>query len=91
MFIEFSPGAIVTRAESIDTSQHVCSVCDSAPAVFLTVREVAKLLRKTSKAIYVMIDRAQLPGVTRLGKRILIRREDLIAWLDESRAPSLKE
>ena len=79
------------RAESVDTSQHVCSVCDSAPAVFLTVKEVAKLLRKTSKAVYVMIDRAQLRGVTRIGRRILIRKDDLLAWLDESLASSLKE
>ncbi len=38
-----------------------------------------------------MIDRSQLPGVTRIGKRVLVRRDDLLAWLDESRASSLKE
>lgn len=59
--------------------------------LYLTVGETADLLRTTPKAVYSMIDRGQLPGVTRIGKRVLILRDDLLAWLDESRASSLKE
>ena len=59
--------------------------------LLLTADETATLLRTTPKAVYLMVDRGQLPGVTRLGKRVLIRRDDLLAWLDESRASSLKE
>jgi len=59
--------------------------------VFLTVDETADLLRKTRKAVYVMIERAQLPGVTRLSRRVLVRRDDLLEWLRQKSAPSPKE
>jgi excisionase family DNA binding protein len=45
----------------------------------MTVPEVAVFLRTTSKAIYAMIERGQLPGVVRLGRRVLVRRDDLRA------------
>lgn len=56
--------------------------------VFLTTLEVADILRTTRAAIYVMRQRGQLPGVTLIGRRILIRRDALLDWLDERRAPS---
>ena len=58
---------------------------------FLTPVEVAELLRTSRKAIYTMIERRQLPGVTRIGRRVLVREEALLDWLDQNRAPSLKE
>ncbi len=58
--------------------------------LLLTVDEVATLLRTSRKAIYAMVDRRQLPGVIRLGRRVLVRRGDLLDWLHESRAPSLE-
>ena len=54
----------------------------------LTTTEVADLLRTTRKATYSMVARGQLPGVIRIGRRVLIRRDDLLSWLDERRAPS---
>ena len=59
--------------------------------VFLTPAETADLLRTTRKAIYVMAERGQLPGVTRIGRRLLVRRDALLDWLDQKRAPSLQE
>ena len=59
--------------------------------VFLTPDEAANLLRTTRKAIYVKIERRQLPGVTRIGKRILIRTRLLLDWLDQQCASSLQE
>ena len=44
----------------------------------LTVDEVADLLRTTRKAIYVMAQRGLLPGVLKIGRRLLVRRDDLI-------------
>ncbi len=58
---------------------------------FLTAEDAAALLRTSRKAIYTMADRGQIPGVTRIGKRLLFYRDDVIRWLDESRASSLKE
>ena len=55
---------------------------------FFTVQEVAEILRTSRAAIYAMVERGQLPGVTRIGRRILIQREALLDWLHERRAPS---
>jgi hypothetical protein len=34
-----------------------------------------------------MAERSQLSGVTRIGRRLLVRRDDLLSWLDERRKP----
>ena len=57
----------------------------------LTVDEAADLLRTTRRAIYAMIERRQLPGVTRVRRRVLLRADDLLDWLDQKRAPSSEE
>jgi excisionase family DNA binding protein len=57
----------------------------------LTVDETASLLRTSRKAIYTMAERAQLPGVTRIGRRLLVRSGELLHWLDQKSALSLKE
>ncbi len=59
--------------------------------ILLTVDEAAELLRTTRRAIYMMIERDQLPGLTRIGRRVLLRSADLLHWLDQKRAPSPKE
>jgi len=58
--------------------------------VFLTPDEVAALLRTSRKAVYAMVDRRQLPGVTRLGRRVLIRSDQLLDWLRQKSALSLE-
>jgi excisionase family DNA binding protein len=57
----------------------------------LTADETAALLRTSRKAIYVMVERHQLPGVLRLGRRLLIQRESLLDWLHQKSASSLQE
>ena len=59
--------------------------------VLLTVDEAAGLLRTTRRAIYIMIARRQLPGVVRIRRRVLVRADDLLQWLDQKRAPSPEE
>jgi excisionase family DNA binding protein len=70
------------------TDTHPLAGAPSAWPPLLTVIEVATLLRTSRKAVYAMAERAQLPGVTRLGRRLLVRRDDLLSWLDERRAAS---
>ena len=53
---------------------------DSRP-VLLTVDETAQLLRTTRKAVYALIERRQIPGVTKLGRRVLVRSDELLDWL----------
>jgi len=60
-------------------------------AILLSADEAARLLRTTRRAVYLMANRGALPGVTRIGRRLLIRQDDLVRWLDESRAPSPTE
>ena len=60
------------------------------PPLF-TVLEVAKLLRTSRKAIYSMIARGQLPGVVRVGRRVLVRADELLDWLDRCRTPLPKD
>ena len=57
----------------------------------LTADDAAQLLRTTRKAVYVMIERGLLPGVTRLGRRVLLRSDRLLEWLDQNCASSPKE
>jgi excisionase family DNA binding protein len=60
--------------------------------IYLTADEAAALLRTTRKAIYVMVERRQLPGVRKIGRRLLIRAEVLLSWIeDQQGAPSLLE
>ena len=46
------------------------STPESLP-LLLTVTETATLLRTTRKGVYAMIERGLLPGVTRIGRRVL--------------------
>ena len=64
---------------------------DVAWPMLLTVDEAATLLRTTPRAIYARIARRQVPGVTRIRRRVLLRAEDLLHWLDQKRAPLPKE
>jgi excisionase family DNA binding protein len=59
--------------------------------MLLTAREVADLLRTSRMSIYAMVARRQLPGVTRIGRRVLFRTEELLHWLDQNRVPSPEE
>ena len=63
----------------------------SVMPMLLTVDDAAILLRTTRRAIYAMLARRQLPGVIRIRRRVLIRSAELLEWLDQKRAPSLKE
>ena len=57
----------------------------------LTTTEVGVLLRTSTKAIYAMVERGQLPGIVRIGRRVLIREDALLDWLGHKSAPSPKE
>jgi excisionase family DNA binding protein len=62
----------------------------SLTPILLTPTEVAGLLRTSRKAIYTMIERGQLPGVVRIGRRVLVRQDALVDWLRQKSTPSLE-
>ncbi len=55
----------------------------------LTTDEVAELLRTSRKVIYEMIRLGQLPGVIRLGRKVLLRRDPLVEFLLEREEQSV--
>ena len=59
--------------------------------MLLTVDEAADVLRTTRRAIYAMVERGQLPGVVRIRRRVLVRADALLHWLEQKSAPSLEE
>jgi excisionase family DNA binding protein len=70
---------------------HDRSAPDSDLPILLTPTEAARLLRTTRKAIYALVARQQIPGVVRVGRRVLFRARDLLHWLGQESASSLKE
>ena len=54
----------------------------------LAISEVATVLRTSPKAIYSMIERRLLPGVVRIGRRVLVREDDLLEWLRQKSTTS---
>jgi excisionase family DNA binding protein len=47
----------------------------------LDANEVASLLRTSRAAVYAMVERQQIPGVIRIGRRVRFRRDTLLTWL----------
>ena len=77
----------------VQSSMHAIRASKDADGhpLLLTVDEAAALLRTTRKAVYAMVERSQVPGVIRIGRRVLFRAADLLHWLDQKCAPSPKE
>jgi excisionase family DNA binding protein len=61
-----------------------------ATPLLLTVSEVASLLRTSVKAVYALVERGQLDGVTRIGRRLLFRRDLLLNWVCQKSTSSLE-
>jgi excisionase family DNA binding protein len=89
--MEISTSATHVARTGSHTSQHLQPLGAAALPVLLTVDEAADLLRTTRRAIYAMIARRQLPGVVRIRRRVLVRADDLLLWLDQKRASSPKD
>jgi excisionase family DNA binding protein len=70
-------------------SEHTSSARQSSrlPAL-LTADEVAGWLRTSRKAVYALIEQARLPGVVRIGRRVLVREEALLDFLRQKSLPS---
>lgn len=58
------------------SSQH------NAATNLLTVREVARILRTSNKAIYAMHERGLIKGAVKIGRRLLFKETVLAAWID---------
>lgn len=65
-------------------------MCTTQESTLLTIREVAEVLRCCERHVENLRRRQGLPTI-RLGRRVLIRRDDLEAWLREQREVLGKE
>ena len=88
---ESAPAVRSTTRRSVVRRRFERSENGDAMPLLLTVDDAADLLRTTRRAIYAMLERRQLPGVIRIRRRVLIRAAELLEWLDQKSAPSLKE
>jgi excisionase family DNA binding protein len=89
---DVAPEVSASRSPRIPSRPLASPSRDTASAstlpLLLTVAEAAGLLRTSRKAIYTMIERGLIGGITRIGKRVLFHREDLLDWISERRAAS---
>jgi excisionase family DNA binding protein len=60
----------------------------SPDQIALTVRQVARLLGMTPKAVYHRAERGQLPGRFYVGRSLRFRRADLLRFIGEGRGLS---
>ena len=65
----------VPRWRSVSRQQLASQLCDER---YLTPDEMAGMLRTTRKAIYAQTARGQLSGVTKIGRRLLFLRRDVL-------------
>ena len=56
----------------------------------LTADEVAVWLRTTVKAVYAKAERGNLPGATRVGRRLYFLRAELLRLVEQGRVPHLR-
>jgi excisionase family DNA binding protein len=57
----------------------------------LTADEVAAWLKTSVGAVYAKAERGNLPGATRLGRRLYFLRAELVAFVEQGRVPHLGE
>lgn len=66
--------------------KHVPASDPTALPYLLCADEVASLLRVSRRAVYCMVNRGELPGVTKIGRRVRFHRDSILEWLEDQRA-----
>lgn len=79
--------AIGIKASTLDMSESLLARKD---VEFLTISEVAVILRASRITVFRMVERMAVP-VYRPCRKILIRRTDLVRYLEESFTPALRK
>jgi len=69
--------------------QPVARSADPVLPMVLTPDELAKMLRVRRRSVYEAISRGDIPGVRRIGRKVRIDRDSVLAWMADGhgRAP----
>lgn len=65
-------------------------VLDQYPEL-MTVEEVARCLRTTPAAVYERIRRGKVPGAVKDNRRVLVRRDRLVKYIEENSVAYARE
>lgn len=73
-----------TLVQDEHRSPEACPVCRRSASPYLSAEEAAEILRLPSvRALYRLAARGVLPGARKFGRRLLVRRRDLIRTIEE--------
>jgi excisionase family DNA binding protein len=76
-------GALDPGCSSATESAIALPTSDSELPRVLTPEELAAILRLRKRSVYEAINRGDIPGVRRIGRKIRIDRDCVLAWLTE--------
>ncbi len=78
-----------TTIEDSGRTRRSDSGADPVLPMVLTPDELAKMLRVRRRSVYEAISRGDIPGVRRIGRKVRIDRDSVLAWMADGhgRAP----
>jgi excisionase family DNA binding protein len=85
---EAPPGDPPEAKEAKKRKRVALSLSTSSP--YLTPDEAADLLRTTKRAVYRLHERGALPGARRFGRRLLVRRADLVRSIEQQKPEKVR-
>jgi hypothetical protein len=77
------PGSAINRRARATSGR---PLANGVPEL-LTADEVAMWLKTTVGAVYAKAERGNLPGATRLGRRLYFFKEELVTFAEQGRVP----
>jgi excisionase family DNA binding protein len=78
-----------TGRSDLAVAAPAASAADPVLPMVLTPDELAKMLRVRRRSVYEAISRGDIPGVRRIGRKVRIDRDSVLAWMADGhgRAP----
>ena len=83
------PGRAIHTPPAPSAGPLPVTAADPVLPMVLTPDELAKMLRVRRRSVYEAISRGDIPGVRRIGRKVRIDRDSVLAWMADGhgRAP----
>jgi excisionase family DNA binding protein len=83
------PGGPGDPGAALPPASGASSGADPVLPMVLTPEELAQMLRVRRRSVYEAISRGDIPGVRRIGRKVRIDRDSVLAWMADGhgRAP----